>query len=307
MTDDLAERAALVALLNPGSGHPTASWPRLASEVLDRGSARDLLQHPSGQQTLINADADERLAAATALVRHWQDQGIGVHGVLDDTYPALLRDIRERPPIIFTKGQLADDVRAVAVVGSRDASPRGLRIANTIATEFARNAITVVSGLAEGIDTAAHTAALAAGARTVAVIGTGINRHYPASNRALQDQIADQGLVISQFWPDAAPTRSHFPMRNAVMSGYSAATVIVDAGEHSGTRIQARLAVQHGRHVIILKDLLHLQWARELAGRPGVSVVGSPDELFTTVEGVLAKRQRQLRPTPRDLADLVLT
>src|SRR3954447_17566473 len=113
MTDELAERAALIALLRPGSGHAT-SWPRLASEILNRGSARDLLYQPDGQQALITDDVDERLAAAVDLLLGWQAEGIGVHGVLDDSYPSLLRDIRERPPVIFTKGHLAHDIRAVA-------------------------------------------------------------------------------------------------------------------------------------------------------------------------------------------------
>jgi DNA processing protein len=229
-----------------------------------------------------------------------------VHCVLDGTYPALLRDIRERPPILFTRGRLTEDTRAIAVVGSRNASDRGLGIAGTIAAELARQGITVVSGLARGVDAAAHRAALEAGGRTVAVIGTGISRCYPSEHRHLQQEIAERGLVVSQFWPDAPPRREHFPMRNAVMSGYSAATVVVEAGEHSGVRVQTRLALEHGRQVVLLADLLHLEWARALADRPTVTVAADPDELFSAVHTILEQRAHQLAPVD-DFADLVLS
>src|ERR1700744_4410475 len=115
-----------------------------------------------------------------------------------------------------------------------------IRLSPALGRGRARTArhVTVVSGLARGIDTAAHRAALDAGGRTVAVIGTGIGRVYPAENRGLQNEIADRGLLISQFWPDAPPQKHTFLMRNATMSGYGLATVVVEAGEHSGARAQ---------------------------------------------------------------------
>jgi predicted Rossmann fold nucleotide-binding protein DprA/Smf involved in DNA uptake len=109
---------------------------------------------------------------------------------------------------------------------------------------LAKHDITVFSGLAAGIDTAAHRAVVDAGGRTVSVVGTGLRRCYPAENAEPQQEIARTGAVVSQFWPDAGPAKHHFPMRNAVMSGCSVATVVVEAGEHSGTRIQARLALE---------------------------------------------------------------
>ncbi|MBB5075865.1 DNA protecting protein DprA [Nonomuraea endophytica] len=133
------------------------------------------------------------------------------------------------PPILFTKGTPAEDTRAIAVVGTRQASEQGLRTASAVARDLALVGVTVVSGLAKGIDAAAHRAALEAGGRTVAVIGTGIDQSYPAENRALQRQISRDGLLLSQFWPDAPPSQRNFPMRNAVMSGYAAATVVVEA------------------------------------------------------------------------------
>lgn len=290
VSTSLIERAAMVALLR----RDDRPWPLLATEVLEAGSASTVLRAPGGQQVLLADDHDELVDRALTDVMAWEGAGIGVHSVLDDSYPALLRDIRERPPILFTRGQLSPDDRAIAVVGSRRASDDGLRVGRTIARELVGRGVTVVSGLAEGIDTAAHQAALDSGGRTVAVIGTGINQCYPRANRPLQDRIGRDGLVLSQFWPDAPPRKEHFPMRNAVMSGYSAATVVVEAGEHSGVRIQARLALQHGRQVIIRDTLLALGWARELAEKPGVHVVHGIDDLLRAVESVLDQRRTQL-------------
>jgi DNA processing protein len=175
------------------------------------------------------------------------------------------------------------------VVGTRQASERGLEIARTVATALAKSDVTVVSGLAAGIDTAAHTAALDARGRTVAVLGTGIRRTYPATNAELQRQISREGLVISQFWPDGAPSQKTFPMRNAVMSGYASATVVIEAAWRSGARIQARLALQHGRPVVMPKELLEHDWARNYARYPGVYVVDDLGELLAVIEKLVAE------------------
>jgi DNA processing protein len=204
--------------------------------------------------------------------------------VLDDEYPAQLRSIHQAPPVLFARGTLMADDMAVSVVGSREASERGRMIAASVAKELVKQGVTVISGLALGIDAAAHQAALAAGGRTVAVVGTGINKYYPAANRALQDEIALRGLLLSQFWPDAPPQKHTFLVRNATMSGYGIATVVVEAGEKSGARAQARMAVEHGRPVI-LTDLVveRNQWAQDLLGRPGVHVAGSSGEVADIV------------------------
>jgi DNA processing protein len=147
---------------------------------------------------------------------------------------------------------------------------------------------TVVSGLARGIDHAAHTTALAAGGRTVAVIGTGIRRCYPPEHADLQRHVAAVGAVVSQFLPDRGPTRDSFPMRNAVMSGLALATVIVEAGRASGARVQARCALAHGRPVFLRRELTAQQWAGELAGRPGVHLISTPRDVTRTVERLTA-------------------
>ncbi|GAA3078485.1 hypothetical protein GCM10010530_01330 [Kribbella aluminosa] len=282
-----AEKAALIALLR----QPQVRWADVTAEVFDAGSASQVLDsYVAGRDTLFPVgDLDRVLREAEQEILGWEAEGIGIHAFFEPSYPAQLRDIHESPPIIFTRGTLRDDLRAVAVVGTRQASPRGVGIAQAVATALAKNEVTVVSGLAAGIDTAAHVATLEAGGRTVAVIGTGLRRTYPAANAELQHRISQRGLVLSQFWPDGPPTKKTFPMRNAVMSGYAAATVVVEAPWRSGARIQARLALQHGRPVVMPRDLLAHDWAREYAERPGVYVVDNTDELLAVAEELVAE------------------
>lgn len=128
----------------------------------------------------------------------------------------------------------------------------------------------------------------------MAFIGTGIRQYYPSKNRELQDQIARRGLVLSQFWPDAPPRKHHFPMRNAAMSGYGLATVVVEAGEFSGARIQARVAVEHGRPVI-LSDLVveRTKWGKDLLRRPDVFTADSVGQVMDVL-GQLDQRRAVL-------------
>ena len=287
MVPELRERAALVALLRL----PGAKWQDVGLEVLETGSAVTALESRLRlQETLFPASDPvvSAIADAAELVEGWEEAGIGVHACFDLDYPSRLRSIHQMPPLLFSRGDLVEDQRAIAVVGTRQASERGLRIASAVARELALNGVTVVSGLAKGIDTAAHQAALKAHGRTVAVIGTGINRFYPNENRALQERIAHEGAVISQFWPDASPSKQSFPMRNAVMSGYAAATVVIEAPWKSGARIQARLALEHGRPVVMPDQLLEHDWAREYAKKPGVHVVSSLEQLLSVVEQVIS-------------------
>lgn len=296
--DQEAQVAALIALLR----QPVVRWNEVASEVLAEGCALAVLHRRLGPGETLFADDPVRdaLEAARSELKRWRADGIGVHSLCDETYPARLRDVHQMPPIVFTRGTTADDRRAVAVVGTRKPSDQGIGIAESCATALAESGITVVSGLAAGIDAAAHTAALRAGGRTVAVIGTGVNRYYPAQNRGLQNQIAGEGLVLSQFWPDSPPGRHTFPMRNAVMSGYAAATVVVEAAYRSGARMQARLALQHGRPVVLADSLLVHDWARDYATRPGVYVVSTAHELVATVDHIV----RQIPESPQALEGL---
>jgi DNA processing protein len=231
--------------------------------------------------------ASELASAAAEDLAGWKAQGIEVVTVLDPEYPDNLRAVHDRPAVIFVRGTLtAADGRAVAVIGSRQASPAGIARAGAVSEELIAGGYAVVSGLALGIDTAAHTTALDRQGRTLDVVGTGVNRCYPAQNAPLQRRIASEGAVISQFLPEQGPRRNNFPLRNALISGLSLATVIVEAGLKSGARILARQALHHGRPVLLDDAVLEQEWAQQLAGRPGTHVVRSPSEVVEVVERV---------------------
>ena len=279
------ERAALVALLQSGR-RPHHEY----AEVVEcAGSAvtvlEDELAGSGGQASLLPEDPTPHLDRARADIEAWRHDGIQLLTVLDDAYPENLRTVHDRPPIMFVSGSLTpDDARSIAIIGSRRASTTGLAVAAEIAGAVARGGYTVVSGLAAGIDTAAHEAALRARARTVAVIGTGLRHAYPRQNAALQRRIAAEGAVVSQFWPDAPPTRKSFPLRNAVMSGLALGTVVVEASFRSGARVQARFALAHGRPVFLWRTLLDEPWARELTRRPGVYVIDEAAQVMQALE-----------------------
>jgi DNA processing protein len=282
------ERAALVALLRERPGQQR--WAEITASVLEAGSARAVWQREVPPVLVRSPGEPDPLDAAAGQIRRWADRGWRLLSILDDDYPARLRAIHQAPPVLFARGTLIRDDAAVSVVGSRTASSRGLAIAAGVARELAARGVTVLGGLALGIDTAAHRAALAAGGRTVCVIGTGLDRAYPAGNQDLQEQIAARGLVLSQFWPGAPPQRHNFLMRNATMSGYGLATVVVEAGEQSGSRAQARIAVEHGRPVILTSLVVDRnEWARGLAGRPGVHVAGSLRSVLDVVDELIAE------------------
>lgn len=289
-----AENAALIALLN--TRPDGANWQTLTTEVLNSDSAEAVWQS-YGESALVPDPARAgAIELAYGQLESWKRQGLTFLSVLDPMYPSQLRDIHQAPPFLFAAGTLVQDDDAVSVVGSRRATAQGLKIADSLARALVHEGLTVLAGLAEGIDTAAHTAALDEGGRTVAIIGTGITRYFPTFNKGLQDTIADNGLVLSQFWPDSSPTRYNFPIRNAVMSGYGIASVIVEATENSGTRAQARMAVEHGRPVILTDRVAAAtNWGRKLADRPGVEVASSTADVLRLLQKI--RRRRDLLPT----------
>jgi DNA processing protein len=169
----------------------------------------------------------------------------------DEEYPAQLRELPSMPSLFYVRGMLVrDDALAVAVVGSRLATEYGKGMAEEIAAGLAARGVTIVSGLARGIDTAAHRGALRAGGRTIAVLGSGIDVIYPPENRALAARIEASGAVMSQFEPGVPPFPQHFPLRNQVIAGLALAVVVVEAAERSGALITARLAADFGREVM---------------------------------------------------------
>ena len=174
--------------------------------------------------------------------------GARVIDIEDDEYPALLREIADPPAALFVRGRIEPcDARAVAVIGSREATRYGIAVARKIVPPLAMKGVTVVSGMARGVDSAAHEAALSAGGRTIAVLGTGIDVPYPNCSRDLWEQIPEAGAVISEARPGQGPERWVFPERNRIISGICTMTVVCEAKKQSGTSITARLAGDQGR------------------------------------------------------------
>lgn len=206
----------------------------------------------------------------------------------DQDYPRNLGGVYNRPPFLFVEGSLRpNDQCAAAIVGSRRASAEGIHVAEKLASELAAADVTVVSGLAAGIDAAAHQGALAAAAgRTLAVFGTGIDRVVPEANTDLADRIRRRGALLSQFRPGSPPTRSTFPMRNAVISGLSRASVVIEASERSGTRSEAEHALRQHRPVLLWAPILRRhRWARDFADSDElVSFVDSVEEILAAVQ-----------------------
>lgn len=170
----------------------------------------------------------------------------------DPAFPAILRAIHDPPPGLFLRGAAAEELLArpaVAVVGARACSPYGRQVARLLGRELAAAGLVVVSGLARGVDGEAHRGALDGGGATVAVLGCGIDRDYPAAHRALAAEIAERSLVVSEYAPGVAPAPWRFPARNRIIAGLCSATVVVEARERSGALITADLALEEGREV----------------------------------------------------------
>jgi DNA processing protein len=280
------------------------SWSFVAREAQRPGGLANLLDGRSSERSTEATESLALLRTATGEMaghRVWVErmlsefaaQAVHVTTVLDDDYPANLRVIYNLPPFLTYRGTLQeDDARSVAVVGTREATPEGIRQAAHLAGLLTQAGVTVLSGLARGIDTAAHQAALDAGGRTIAVMGTGIRTIYPKENRDLAARIIERGALVSQFWPETPPRTDTFPRRNIVTSGLSQGTVVVEASATSGAKMQARLALQHGKRVFLLSSLVsEREWARRYLER-GAIEVRSVDDIVRQLQTPQAVQAR---------------
>jgi DNA processing protein len=288
------EQAAVLALSRRARG----PWWNVAQLVEEARSALALLE-PGDRAVetpeVLEATLPESARAAAAddidefqeLIVTTAAEGATLVTVLDDAYPTNLRLVYDRPPFLFVRGVLpSSSATALAVVGTRGASPEGLEQARRLADGLARRDVVVLSGLARGIDGAAHEATLDASGRTVAVMGSGIRRVYPAEHAALASRIVDSGgALVSQFFPDSPPRGLHFPLRNRTMSGLALGTAVVEASHTSGARMQARIALEHGKRVFLVSGLVTREpWAQAMLRRPGVTEVSAVDEVLAVVD-----------------------
>lgn len=254
---DVERRAAIALLMVSGVGAGRAQALRRALgsvtavfEASETALARVPGVGPRTAQSIAAFDGwkevDEQLDRA-------ERQGVQVIALGEAAYPAALAEIYDPPPVLWVRGRLApEDARAVAVVGTRKASDYGRRVATALAGDLVRGgAVTIVSGLAYGIDAAAHQGALEAGGRTLAVLGSGVDVIYPRRNAGLVRQMLenDQGAVLSEFPLGTSPDAPHFPQRNRIISGLSVGTVVAEARETGGAHITAWMATEQNREV----------------------------------------------------------
>jgi DNA processing protein len=233
------------------------------------------------------------LQRARAEIDRAAREGVSIVTVKDPGYPERLRSIYDYPPLLYIKGTLTPEDIPVAVVGSRNASPYGRFVTERLCRELALRGVTIVSGLARGIDTCAHRGALAGRGRTIAVMGCGIDVIYPLDNRKLHGDIVSNGAVVTEFPFGTEPDRPHFPARNRIISGMSLGVLIVEAGEKSGSLITARCALEQGREVFAVPGSIDLPGSRGTN-----SLLRQGAKLVEGVEDILEEILPQLEHPP---------
>ena len=238
-----------VGMLEERFGSLEAAWGASAGELRAAGLDPHVVSAITEVRPQIDPDEElERVQAA----------GIGVLTWHDPAYPRLLREIDDLPPVLYVQGELTDDdQRSVTVVGTRKPTSYGKEVAAHLAGDLARAGVTIVSGLARGIDGVAHRAALEAGGRTIGVLGSGLDVPYPPEHAGLMRQIAEQGAVISEYPLGTKPEARHFPRRNRVLSGLSLGTLVVEAPERSGTLSTIRSALEQNREVFCVPGSIY--------------------------------------------------
>ena len=278
-------------------------WLALAWGGIERSKARELftrlresIQTTFLERSVFTLRPDwERVAGIKARIAEYR---IEIVDFEHPHYPEALKSIVDPPPVLFVQGDLRClGEPQVAIVGARRATPQGLRVAEEFAMQLVKAGLTVISGLAFGIDGAAHRGALGANGQTLAVLGNGLDTVYPPSNRKLADAIRATGLLVSEYPPGTPPRRHHFPARNRLISGLSMGVIIVEAGERSGSLITARSALEQGREVFAVPGPINSVLSRggHRLIKEGASLVESPADVLLE----LAPRLQMICQSPR--------
>lgn len=289
MALDEVHREWLTLTLVPGVG--TAMFVRLlarfrtAGNVLaaSRGELEEVVGPKLAQRIAQYADVADVDAQERAIEKY----GVRLITLEDPAYPLRLAEIYDPPLVLFVRGDLLEtDQYCMAIVGTRRATPYGIRMAEQFGRELAARGITVVSGMASGIDSAAHRGAIEAGGRTIAVLGNGVDVVYPPQNGELMDRIIANGCVISQFSMGTKPSPGHFPFRNRIISGMSQGALIVEAPLKSGALITARQAAEQGREVFAVPGQIGV-----LNSQGPHALIRDGAKLVETVEDILVELQ----------------
>lgn len=273
-------------------------------------AGRSELQAAGLKPSIVDSILDPPEAAAVADLAWAEGEGIQILARDDPRYPSALAQVSAPPILIFVRGdpEILNDPM-LAIVGSRNPTPAGRETTRDFACHLAACGLTIASGLAVGIDGAAHTGALEGG-RTVAVLGTGLDRVYPAQHRDLAWRIAKSGALVTEYLPGSAPIGSNFPRRNRIISGLSLGTLVTEAALKSGSLITARYAVEQGREVFAIPGSIHNPLARGCHAliRDGAKLVESAtdilEELSPLLGSFVAEASGQVRSSNREARDL---
>jgi len=248
---------------------------------MDRKDWDGLGLKPAQADSLLSED---KLRESAEIIRMSEKKGIRIIPMDDEEYPELLRYIQDPPLVLYVKGVIPKGL-GLGIVGSRKATGYGMNTAFRLASELAEEGFIIVSGMARGIDTAAHTGALHAGGQTMAVLGCGPDQAYPPENRGLMDRIARNGAVISEYPPGVKPQTYHFPVRNRVISGICIGVLVVEAGQKSGSLITAQAALEQGREVFAIPGNInhHTSMGTNRLIREGAKLVLSIQDILEEI------------------------
>ncbi len=318
--DSLAREVGAPRAAGSDGSARLAAWVTLAHCAIPQADLVALLSAAQSPEAVLAARgrltgvdvAPETLASlaappadAIALTLKWLETPANTLVTWDDAdYPRRLLEIGDAPPVLFHVGRRELLNRpAVAIVGSRQATPQGLDDARAFARALSAAGVTVISGLAQGIDAAAHEGALPEAGSTIAVVGTGLDRVYPASNRALAHAIAAGGSLLSEFVPGTQPLKWHFPRRNRLISGLSRGVLVIEANLSSGSLITARLAGEQGREVMALPGSIHSSLSKGCHKliREGAKLVETAQDVLCEI-GFDAATSAATQPAPQSAA-----
>lgn len=273
-------------------GSVEAAWNASEKELIAAGLDRRTLDSLLHTRVTRNLDKEiERIERA----------GADILTTEDAEYPALLRQIELPPPLLYIRGSLrSSDEWAVGVVGTRSPTVYGKEAAHRITHDLATQGVTIISGMALGIDTIAHTTTLDAGGRTIAVLGCGVDIAYPERNRGLAQRILEQGAIISEYALGTAPSQGNFPPRNRIITGMSLGTLIVEAGAQSGALISGNFALDQGREVFVVPGSI---FSRASEGTH--SLIRNGATLVTSANDILEALNMTQTPAHQEIASLL--
>ncbi|OQX53324.1 MAG: DNA protecting protein DprA [Candidatus Omnitrophica bacterium 4484_213] len=309
------QRGLLKRLKSGWGGKNIENWLKLSLSTQIRAEGKALIESFKSPEYLFNASPREvrqrgfkaKIAEELQRVKKYdvskelsliKKDKIRIITLLDKDYPASLKSITSAPLVLYVQGEvLAQDCLAIAVVGSRLSSFYGIKTAERLSEELSYRGFTIVSGMARGIDTAAHKGALKSGGRTIAVLGCGLDIVYPRENKKLKEEIIRQGAVVSEFPLGTPPERFNFPIRNRIISGLSLGTVVVEAAKHSGALITANYALEQQREVFAVPghiDSPTSQGTHQIL-KEGAKLVEDTDDILEELQPVIKSHLRKLK------------